>query len=440
MNRDTLQFYSLYLTRFAGGFGAITLVTLLGKYINVLDPSAVTVLGVTLGAGFVIGMFTTGFTLAQTVAVVPLAWAGDRFDKRYVLLGTLVLGGVAYALFPLVDSSLSFVLARALQGVAVTGASLMSLALVGELADAGTRANYIGKSNAAAFAASIVGSISAGLLYDALGFSPIFSVIVVLLSVATVGVWFFLGPDETTVYGFPFSGLALNRRILTIATFRAQYAVAVTLVRTWVPIYAGVAEGTSAARRTESGDVAAASGGLAYGGLAVSVTVVAEKFTNMLFQPTMGAYSDRYGRAAFVFVGGGCYGLVALCVPFSPAIGAALGLPEAFPLLGALSPAFLPPVGLSGLLGVADSLREPASMALFADEGTEDGGVASSFGIRDLLWRPGSVAAPLLGGYLMTDVGMDSVFFVGGLFALTGVVTFLAVLVYDFGTGALTEW
>ncbi|MFC6825333.1 MFS transporter [Halopelagius fulvigenes] len=424
MNRDTLQFYSLYLTRFAGGFGFITLVTLLGKYINVLDPSAVTIMGVTLGAGFVIGMFTTGFTLAQTVTVVPLAWAGDRFDKRTVLLGTLLLGAVAYGLFPLVDSSLSFVLARALQGVAVTGASLMSLALVGELAATGTRANRIGKANAAAFAASIVGSISAGLLYDALGFSPVFSIIVALLSVATVGVWFLLDPDETTIRGFPFSDLALNRRILTIATFRTQYAVAVTLVRTWVPIYAGVA---------------AASGGLAYGGLAVSVTVVAEKFTNMLFQPTMGRYSDEYGRAAFVFVGGGFYGLVALCVPFSPAIGA-LGLPDALPVLGPLSPAFLPLVGLSGLLGVADSLREPASMALFADEGTEDGGVASSFGIRDLLWRPGSVAAPLLGGYLMADVGMEWVFYVGGLFALTGVLTFLAVLVRDFGAGALTEW
>jgi MFS family permease len=192
-----------------------------------------------------------------------------------------------------------------------------------------------------------------------------------------------------------------------------------------VPIFAGVS---------------AATGGLAYGALAVSLTVVAEKFTNMLSQPTMGRFSDVYGRASFVAVGGTLYGLIALAVPFSPAVGDALGLPATLPLLGPLSPAFLPLVGLSGLLGVADSLREPASMALFADEGTDTGGVASSFGVRDLLWRPGSIAAPLLGGWLMTEIGMEWVFYVGGAFALTGVAAFLGALVVLHGPSALSEW
>ncbi|KAB1196115.1 MULTISPECIES: MFS transporter [Haloferax] len=435
MDRTRLRFWALYLTRFAGGFGFITLVTLLPKYINDLNPTAVVLPelaigglvlgGLTLSKGFVIGMYTTGFTLAQTVAVVPLAWAGDRYDKRLVLAGTVGLGAVVYALFPLVDSSLSFVVARAAQGIAVTGAGLMSLALVGELARDGTRANHIGKANAARFAASILGSLSAGFLYDAFGFTPVFVVITVLLTIAVAAIWVFLPPDETTVHGFPFTNLALNERILTMATFRVQYAVAVTLVRTWVPIYAGVS---------------AASGGLAYGVTAVAATVVAEKFTNMLCQPYTGRISDRYGRARFVFVGGGLYGLVALAVPFSPAIGGALALPAAFPILGPLSPAFLPLVGLAALLGVADSLREPASMALFADEGTGGEGVASSFGIRELLWRPGSVVAPLLGGFLMVEFGMEWVFYVGGASALTGVFAFLGVLVWSHGTGALTQW
>ncbi|QCJ48437.1 MULTISPECIES: MFS transporter [Haloprofundus] len=434
MESKRLQFYGLYLTRFAEGFGFITLITLLPEYIDLLDPQnfVLPLVGITLSAGFIIGMYTTGFTLAQTVAVVPLAWAGDRYDKRLVLLGSLLVGIVAYALFPLLDTgasgaSLLFILGRALQGVAVTGASLMSLSLVGELASGGTRANHIGKANASNFAASVVGSISAGALYEFLGFTPIFTLIVALLSVATGIVWLFVSPDDTRVEGFPFSDLALNRRIVTVSSFRAQYAVAVTLVRTWVPIYAGVS---------------AASGGLAYGALAVSVTVVTEKFCNMLLQPYTGGLSDRYGRALFVFFGGGLYGLIALAVPFSPAIGAALGAPTDLPFLGSLTPAFLPLAALSGLLGVADSFREPASMALFADEGSGGKGVASSFGIRELVWRPGSVVGPLLGGWLMAEVGMEWVFYVGGASAITGVVTMLGVLVYHNGTGvrALTEW
>jgi MFS family permease len=418
-------FFALYLARFAGGFGFITLATLLPKYIEALDPTAVTLLGVTISAGLVIGLFTAGFTASSGLAVVPIAWWGDRSDKRRVLLAALVLGVGVYAAYPLVETSLGFIGLRLVQGVVFAGISLMALGLVGQLATAGTRANYIGKANAWAFAASIVGSLSAGVLYDRFGFGPVFTVVTAVFVVTTGLVWWALPPDETVVEGFPFSDLALNRRILTIATFRTQYAVSVTLVRTWVPIFAGVS---------------AAAGGLAYGGLAVSLTVVAEKFTNMLAQPTMGRLSDRYGRAAFVACGGACYGLVAVAVPFAPAVGATLGLPATLGLLGPLSPAFLPLVGLSGLLGVADSLREPASMALFADEGTDSGGVASSFGVRDLLWRPGSIVGPLLGGWLMTEVGMGWVFYTGGAFALTGVVSFLATLVVLHGPNALSEW
>ena len=419
------QFWALYLTRFAEGFGFITLLTLLPTYINTLDPQATTVLGVTISAGFVIGMYTTGFTLAQTAAVIPLAWAGDRFDKRLVLLGVLGVGAGVYALFPLVDSSGSFILVRALQGVVVTGAGLMTLSLVGQIADVGTRADKIGKANAASFAASIVGSLGAGVIYDAVGFGPVFSIITVLMILAWVVTWSLLDSDPTRVEGFPFSDLAVNRKILTISTFRVQYAFAVTMVRTWIPIYAGTSM---------------MAGGLAVGATAVAITVTAEKATNMVGQLFTGRLSDGYGRSLFVFAGGGAYGLIAVAIPFAPAIGGLLGADVAVPVLGALPAAYLPLVALSGLLGIADSFREPASMALFADEGTDDGGVASSFGIRELVWRPGSVAGPLIAGWLMVEVSMASVFYVGGAFAITGVVAFLGILVRDHGKAALTAW
>ncbi|MFW5918862.1 MAG: MFS transporter [Halanaeroarchaeum sp.] len=419
------QFWALYLTRFTEGFGFITLLTLLPTYINTLDPRATTVLGVTVSAGFVIGMYTTGFTIAQTATVVPLAWAGDRFDKRTVLLVVLAVGAGVYALFPVVDSSGSFVAIRALQGVVVTGASLMSLSLVGQIATVGTRAEKIGKANAASFAASIVGSLSAGAMYDAVGFGPIFDTITALMVVAWLVIWGFLEADQTRIEGFPFSQLAVNRKIVTISSFRVQYAFAVTMVRTWIPIYAGTSM---------------AGGGLAVGATAVAITVTAEKATNMVGQLFTGRLSDAFGRSLFVFAGGGAYGLIAVAIPFAPAIGNALGTAATVPFLGTLPQAYLPLVAFSGLLGVADSFREPASMALFADEGTSEGGVASSFGIRELVWRPGSVAGPLIAGWLMVEVSMAAVFYVGGAFAITGVVAFFAILVADHGRDSLTNW
>lgn len=432
MNEERLQFWSLYLARFATGFGTVTLVTLIPFYIEVLNAS-----------DFMSGLFITGFTLAQTIAVIPLAWAGDRYDKRTVLAGVLLASTAAYVAFIAVNSSVAFIGVRALQGFAVTGSGLMTLALVGELADHGDRANSIGKANAVRFLASIVGSLSAGILYQSVGFTPIFTTIIVTFALALAGVWLYLPADNTRSYGNPFAGLAVNERIITLTSFRAQYAVAVTLVRSWASIFAGVT---------------AARGGLEYAALAVSFVIVAEKLTNMLCQPFTGRLSDRFGRSLFVFAGGGAYGLVAILIPLTPAIGSALGLPatyeviipslltspvglsEGYSLLGRLSPAFVPLLVLNGLLGVVDAFREPASMALFADEGADEGGIAASFGIRELVWRPGSVLGPILAGWLWSQYGIETVFYVGGAFAVTGAITFAVVLTKFHGRGALTEW
>jgi len=454
VNEHRLQFWSLYLSRFATGFGYSTLALLIPFYIEVLNAS-----------DFMGGLFITGFTLAQTIVVIPLAWAGDRYDKKKVLLAVLSVSVLAYVAFanvqPIGDAvataasllgvelgtgfadSTAFIGVRALQGVAVTGSGLMTLSLVGELADHGERANAIGKANSVRFLASILGMIIAGGLYQVVGFTPIYTVIVVAFALGLAGVWLYLPADESRSYGNPFAGLALNERIITLTSFRAQYAVAVTVVRSWVAIYAGV----SAAR-----------GGLAYAALAVSLVLVAEKLTNMLCQPFTGRLSDSYGRSLFVFAGGGAYGLVALAVPFTPAIGGAIGLPgtyelivpsllsdltgvgAGYSLLGKLGPAFVPLLVINGLLGVVDAFREPASMALFADEGADEGGIAASFGIRELVWRPGSVLGPVLAGWLWSQYGIETVFFVGGAFAITGAVTFAVVLTHFHGRGALTEW
>ena len=109
------------------------------------------------------------------------------------------------------------------------------------------------------------------------------------------------------------------------------------------------------------------------------------------------------------------------------------------PLLGPITLAVAGAVLCNALLGVADAFREPASMALFADEGKASG-IASSFGVRSLVWKPGSVLAPLAGGWVMATLGIEWVFYLGGAAALSGVVSFLIVLWWRHGRGALREW
>lgn len=407
------QFYSLYLSRAVSSLGLITLLTLLPTYIEQLGAT-----------GVIAGLFVTGFSIGRTVAIVPLGWAADRYDKRALLLISLLLSGVAYAMFPLVDTSAGFIIARAFQGLGVVGTGMISVALIGDIATADKRANQIGKYNSWRMVAGIVGTLGAGALYDLYGFDPIFAVLAVLFVVAIVAVWSLVNSDDSDVEGFAFFELALNDRILTMSSFRAQYAVAVTLVRSWVPIFVGLSVGR---------------GGLALSATAVGAVLATEKFTNMLGQPFAGSASDRYGRGLFVVVGGTVYGLVALVIPLAPAIGELVDVSLAVPILGRVPSTFFVVLGLNALLGFADSIREPASMALYADEG-KDSGITSSFGIRGLVWRPGAILAPLFGGYLMDSVGMSWVFVVAGVAALTGAITFAGIVARRSGIREFGGW
>lgn len=400
---EQAKYYPLYLVAFVHNVGLIAITTLLPTYIDLLRPS-----------GLAIGLFISAFTFSQTIAVVPLGWAGDRFDKRGILLATLGTCALAYALFPFVETTAGFIAVRTIQGLSVVGVGLLGVALIGELAGPNERATLLGNYNAWKLGGAVVGTLSVGLLYDQFGFSVIFGGIVALFLVGLVSLWWFTEPDKSSVE-FAYRALSLNRRILTMSSFRVQYAFCMTIMRNWIPIFVGVS---------------AAQGGLGFAAFFVGVVIAVGKFTNMIAQPFTGRLADAYGRERFVVIGGMGTGLIAFVFPFSPAISSSLGLPEAFPTLGPVSGVLIVVIVLHGIFGFADSFREPASMAIYADEGSEQGGVASSFGIRILVWRPGEVIGPLIAGVVMTQVGMEWVFYIAGAFAITGVVTFVGILKY----------
>ncbi len=411
--RSRLPFYSVYFLAFANAMGLLTLMTLLPTYIDLLEPS-----------GIVIGLFVTGVTLAQGVAIVPYGWAGDRYNKQRLLLVGIAICGIAYVLFAFVTTSAGFVGVRFIQGLGVVGVGLLSLAFVSEIAPEEDRAVTIGKYNAWRLFGGLLGAVGAGVVFERYGFETVFGILVVLFVVAILSTWRYTTPDSSSI-GFSFGKLALNRRIMTLISFRSQYAFAVTMARNWVPIFAGVS---------------AAQGGLGFTAAVVGLVIAAEQFTNMVCQPFTGKLSDRFGRARFVFFGGVTYGLVAVVVPLTPRIGELIGLTYTYPYLGELPGMFLVLIGLNALLGVADSFREPASMALFADVGNAEGGITSSFGIRNLVWQPGSIVGPLIAGWIMVEVGMEWVFYLAGGLAISGAITFLGILVYTHGRGGLSQW
>ncbi len=371
---------ALYLTKFAVGLGLAMLAAYIPEYAKLLDATP-----------YWIGLFTTGFALASTLTVLPAGWISDRHDKRTVLIVGLVSSLASYVVFLWADSVQLVTLGRIFQGIGMSTVGLTVLSLVASLAPDSERGMYIGTLNAVGNFSSGFGAILGGWLYGLFGFVVPYTLMIVLTSAAIVLAVGFIPRDSTRVREITFGPLLRSRRVQAMSAFRIPYAFAVMLTRTYVPIYVGVVLGFSA--------------------LEVGLVLAAEKLVNMAGQRFTGILSDVHGRFPLVLLGGTLYGLGAAAIPAQTSL-----------------------VGLclvNGFLGAADSLREPASMALFADEGSRLGGIASSFSVRNIIWRPGSVLAPMVGSFLMAEIGIHYVFYAAVGFSVLAVFGIPSILSFQ---------
>ena len=106
--------------------------------------------------------FVTSYTLALTAAMLPMGLLGDRYGRRAVLLGGLVVFGVASAACAFAPSSLALIAARAILGAAGAAMIVMALSVITVLFDEDERPRAIGVWGAANFLALPLGPIVGG--------------------------------------------------------------------------------------------------------------------------------------------------------------------------------------------------------------------------------------------------------------------------------------
>ena len=83
--------------------------------------------------------------------------------------------------------------------------------------------------------------------------------------------------------------------------------------------------------------------------------------------------------------------------------------------------------GAYAVLGVADSLRLPASMALFVAEGERVEAVASSLSLRSISWKVGQLAGPILVGAIWDATSVFVAFFTSAVFVLVSATIFARI-------------
>jgi MFS family permease len=364
--------------------------------------------------GFVEGLFGTAFAIVQLVIVLPLGRKVDTGNAKRWLLGGFLINVAVFVGFALVDSSVHIILVRMVQGLGASVLWITGATVIGEISPDDEQGRWLGSYNQFASVSSLAGDLVGGYLLYAYGFSETYLVLTLVTLAAFVLVFAFLRDnpggrkDPEDAGGVEtFRSLLGLPMLRALVFFRFTFSVGKMAVIIFLPIYA----------RTTFGISAFAIGWIMAGG----------KLTKALTQGFVGDLTDRYERTyLFVAVGALLYGVGTATIPLAAYFEGTLS-PVTVSYLGdsqTLGGAFFALFGAYSLLGIADSIRLPASMSLFVSEGEAYDSVASAMSLRSVSWKVGQVVGPVLVGVTMDGTSTEAGFLLAAGFIAFATVGF----------------
>ncbi|EFW92597.1 major facilitator superfamily MFS_1 [Haladaptatus paucihalophilus DX253] len=360
------------------------------------------------------GLFGTAFAVVQLLIVLPLGRYIDIRDSKRILLIGLFLNVLVFVGFSFVETVEHVILMRVLQGTAASILWLTGTTVVGEISDDGSRGLWIGTYNQVGAFSSLFGDIFGGLLLYLYGFETTYAALSLITIGAFLAVFFFLRDNpggrtdpEDASSRETFETLLGRSAIKALVFFRLSFSVGKMAVITFLPIYA----------YTQFDINPFVVGGIMAGG----------KLTKSLTQGKVGDWTDRVGeKYKFILAGALVYALGTALIPFAglaedyipgmtvSAFGAEMALPGAFFVLFAAY----------AVLGVGDSLRLPASMALFVEEGEQFEAVGSSLSLRSIAWKVGQVGGPVFIGAIWDATSVFVAFWAASGFIIVSSAVF----------------
>lgn len=358
MNRG--QFFGLATTGFTQGLGVSMVATFIGIYADLFKLS-----------GTEVGIVTTALYLSEAAILYPLGRKADAGSRKRLLLFGLLLGIPTYTAFWRAQNIQMLVIARLLQGFSVTMALITALSFVGLRSPEQKKGHYIGWFTNLQAAGNTIGALTAGYLVANFGFGLPYGVLIILSIFCGLLVYQLIPREvQDAENDRDIRNLLAKTKFHAQILFETGFAFAKAIMIAFIPVYAYVEVGLS---ETQLG------------------IVMAALFTPMAIgQGFTGNWSDRIGRRPLIIGGGLLYLFGACLLPWQLT--------------------FWRLVGISALLGLADTIRIPASWAVFADEGVESG-PATAFSFRMLAWMPGSLIGPLLGGVIKDTLGIATTFY-----------------------------
>jgi Arabinose efflux permease len=396
------EFASLAGTAFARSQAYSTILIALALYADLFGTT-----------GFVEGLFGTAFAVVQLVIVLPLGRAVDTGNAKRFLLAGFLINIAVFAGFTLVGDPVHVILVRMVQGLGASILWITGATIIGEVSPDDEQGLWLGSYNQFASVSSLSGDLLGGYLLYAYGFTETYVALSAITLVTFFLVYRFLRDDPggqtdpEDVGGLEaFRSLLAMPMLRSLVVFRFTFSVGKMAVIIFLPIYA----------RTTFGISAFAIGWIMAGG----------KATKAVTQGFVGDLTDTYGRRhGFVALGAILYGVGTAAIPLAAYFEGTVA-PVTVSYLGGsqtLGGAFFALFAAYSLLGVADSIRLPASMSLFVDEGERHDSVASAMSLRSISWKVGQVAGPVIVGTTMDFTTTET-----GFLLAAGFIGFATVL------------
>ena len=396
------EFASLAGTAFARSQAYSTILIALALYADLFGTT-----------GFVEGLFGTAFAIVQLLIVLPLGRAVDTGNAKRFLLAGFLINIAVFAGFTLVGDPVHVILVRMVQGLGASILWITGATIIGEVSPDDEQGLWLGSYNQFASVSSLSGDLLGGYLLYAYGFTETYVALSAITLVTFLLVYRFLRDDPggqtdpEDVGGLEaFRSLLAMPMLRSLVVFRFTFSVGKMAVIIFLPIYA----------RTTFGISAFAIGWIMAGG----------KATKAVTQGFVGDLTDTYGRRhGFVALGAILYGIGTAAIPLAAYFEGTVA-PVTVSYLGGsqtLGGAFFALFAAYSLLGVADSIRLPASMSLFVDEGERHDSVASAMSLRSISWKVGQVAGPVIVGTTMDFTTTET-----GFLLAAGFIGFATVL------------
>lgn len=181
-----------------------------------------------------IGLLQTMFMLPHAAATLPFGWAGDRYDRRRVIIAGMVLASLAGAAGALGHSYIGLSLSRALVGFGTAAVVPVANSILSEIYEGPNKASRLSIFNLGLFLGGVVGF--------AVGIALGFPLVVVVLAAPGIALALVLGQLPVPAHREPAPDIAWWRYLWQVATHFLDEAYRLLRIRTlrWVMVSATV--------------------------------------------------------------------------------------------------------------------------------------------------------------------------------------------------------